>query len=173
MIDLPAITQRIDTSDLQNIKNQLAIRDRVNSDRYESTQLERRNPGLIFSEQSSPPLTDVVLSGLKYPLELDGNGGLKLSSNYDRVGEQIMEVLQTRIGERVYRPFLGIPELLFESIDEYTLAQTIKAQIGSVVPSGVELEVKVSLSEDGGAQITVFYSVEGSQPSLIKYSFNS
>ena len=171
MIDLPQITSRVDTTDLQNIKNQLALRDRINADRYESTQLERRNPSVVFSEQSSPSLADTALRGLKYPLELNGKGGLKLSSNYDRVGEQILEVLQTRIGERVYRPFFGIPELLFETIDEYTLAQTIRSQIGSVLPTGVELEVKVSLSEDGGAQIVVFYSVEGSQPALVKYAF--
>ena len=171
MIDLPQITSRVDTSDLQNIKNQLALRDRINADRYENNQLERRNPSVIFSEQSGLSLADTALRGLKYPLELNGKGGLKLSSNSDRVGEQILEVLQTRIGERVYRPFFGIPELLFETIDESTLAQTIRSQIGSVVPSGVELEVKVSLSEDGGAQIVVFYSVEGSQPSLIKYAF--
>ena len=171
MIDLPQITSRVDTNELQNIKNQLALRDRINADRYENTQLERRNPRVIFSEQSGSSLADTALRGLKYPLELNGKGGLSLSSNYDRVGEQILEVLQTRIGERVYRPFFGIPELLFETIDEYTLAQTIRSQIGSVVPTGVELEVKVSLSEDGGAQIVVFYSVEGSQPSLVKYSF--
>ena len=170
-MDFPKITARVDTLELQNIKNQLAIRERINSDNYEANQLERRNPVVIFSEQSSPSLAESALRGLTYPLELNGRGGLNLSSNYDRVGQQILEVLQTRIGERVYRPFFGIPELLFETIDEYSLAQTINSQIGSVLPSGVELQVKVSLSEDGSAQIVVFYSVEGSEPSMIKYAF--
>ena len=44
MIDLPQITSRIDTPELQNIKNQLALRDRINADNYENIQLERRNP---------------------------------------------------------------------------------------------------------------------------------
>ena len=170
-MDFPKITARVDTLELQNIKNQLAIRERINSDNYEVNQLERRNPVVIFSEQGSSSLAESALRGLTYPLELNGRGGLNLSSNYDRVGQQILEVLQTRIGERVYRPFFGIPELLFETIDEYSLAQTISAQIGSVLPSGVELQVKVSLSEDGSAQIVVFYSVEGSEPSMIKYAF--
>lgn len=170
-MDLPQIKPRIDTLELQRIKNQLALRDRINADNYEDNQLARRNPPVIFSEQSNPSLSDNALRGLMYPLKLDGKGGLSLSSNYDRVGQQILEVLQTRIGERVYRPFFGIPELLFETIDEYTLAQTIKSQIASAVPPGVELEVKVSLSEDGSASIIVFYSVEGSEPSLVKYAF--
>ena len=171
MTNLPQISSRIDTLELQKIKNQLALRDRINADRYENTQLERRNPGIVFSEQSSPSLAETALKGLTYPLELNGKGGLKLSSNYDRVGQQILEVLETRIGERVLRPFFGIPELLFETIDEYTLAQTIDSQISSVLPPGVELQVKVSLTEDGSARIAVFYSVEGSEPSLVKYSF--
>lgn len=171
MADLPKITARIDTPELQRIKNQLALRDRINADRYEQTQLERKNPSIIFSNQSSPSLSDATLRGLTYPIELNGKGGLKLSSNYERIGEQILEVLQTRIGERVYRPFFGIPELLFETIDEYSLAQTIKSQVSSSIPPGVELEVKVSLSEDGGANIVVFYSVEGSEPSLVRYAF--
>jgi phage baseplate assembly protein W len=165
------IQSRVDTAELINIKSQLALRERINADRYELNQFERRNPSVVFSEQSSPSIAENTLKGLSYPLELDGRGGLKLSSNYDRVGQQILEVLQTRIGERVFRPFFGIPELLFETIDEYSLAQTIRSQIGSVVPTGVELEVKVSLSEDGGAQIVVFYSVEGSQSALVKYAF--
>lgn len=165
------IRSRIDSEELAKIKNQFALRDRVNADRYELNTLERRNPPVIFSEQSNPSLSDSALRGLSYPLELNGSGGLKLSSNYDRVGQQILEVLQTRIGERVYRPFFGIPELLFETIDEYTLAQTLRSQIRSILPSGVELEVKVALLEDGSAQITVFYSIEGSQPALVKYAF--
>lgn len=170
-MDIPQIKPRIDTLELQRIKNQLALRDRINADNYENNQLARRNPPVIFSEQSGPSLSETALRGLKYPLQLDGKGGISLSSNYDRVGEQILEVLETRIGERVYRPFFGIPELLFETIDESTLSQTIKSQIVSSVPSGVQLEVKVSLAEDGSAVIVVFYSVEGSEPSLVKYAF--
>ena len=166
------ITARVDTVELSRIKNQLSLRERVNSDRYESNQLERRNPTLIFTDPNvSPSLSESALRGLKYPLELDGRGGLALSSNYDRVGQQILETLQTRIGERVYRPFFGVPEFLFETIDEYSLAQTIRSQLSASIPLSIDLDVRVSLSEDGGATVVVFYSVEGSEPSMVRYSF--
>lgn len=170
-MELPQITQRIDTPELQNIKNQFALRERINSDLYETNQLLRKNPNVIFSQQSQTSLTDSVLRGLKYPLELDGRGGLKLSSNYDRIEQQILEVLDTRIGERVYRPYFGIPETIFETIDENVLAQTIKSKILSSIPQGVELEVKVYLTEYGDATVFVAYSVEGSDSGLVKYSF--
>jgi phage baseplate assembly protein W len=171
--DFPEITSRIDTIELTAIKNQFALRDRINSDRYEITQIERRNPTAFFDQSSTPKaLTQTTLQGLKYPLELDGSGGLKLSSNYKRIGEQILELLETRIGERVYRPFLGTPELLFESIDEYALAQTLRSQLRAFLPTVTELDVRVTLREDGNANIVVFYSVEGSEQAMIRYSYS-
>jgi phage baseplate assembly protein W len=171
--DFPQITSRIDSEQLASIKNQFALRDRINADRYELTQIERRNPTTFFDLSSTPSaLTQTTLQGLKYPLELDGKGGLKLSSNYDRIGEQILELLETRIGERVYRPFLGTPELLFESIDEYALAQTLRSQLRAFLPTVTELEAKVTLREDGNANIIVFYSVEGSETAMVKYSYS-
>lgn len=169
----PQITSRIDSAELASIKNQFALRERINSDRYELDQIERRNPAIFFGDAAKPSdLTQSTLRGLKYPLELNENGGLKLSSGYDRIGEQILEVLETRLGERIYRPFFGIPEVIFETIDEYTLAQTIRSQLRAFLPSVQNLEVKVTLSEDGGAQIIVFYSVEGSENALVRYSFS-
>lgn len=170
----PEITSRIDSAELSAIKNQFALRDRINSDRYELTQIERRNPVVRPFDSTSRPsdLTQSALQGLKYPLELDGKGGLKLSSGYDRIGEQILEVLETRLGERAYRPFFGIPEVLFETIDEYTLAQTLRSQLRAFLPAVPNIEVRVTLSEDGGAQIIVFYSVEGSESAMVKYSFS-
>lgn len=169
----PQLSARIDTTELAKIKNQFALRERTNSDQYELNQARKKNPTLIFSDPGlSPTLSESSLRGLKYPLELDGKGGLVLSSNYDRVGEMILETLQTRIGERVYRPFFGVPELLFETIDEYSLAQTIRSQLNASIPLSIDLEVKVRLSEDGGATVVVFYSVEGSEPSMVRYSFS-
>jgi phage baseplate assembly protein W len=173
MNDFSQIASRIDSVELAAIKNQFSLRDRINSDRYEQNQYEQRNPAIIFDRFSKPSqLTQSTLLGLKYPLELDGQGGLKLSSGYDRVGEQILEVLETRLGERVYRPFFGIPEMLFESIDEYALALDIQSQLTAFIPILQSVDVRVSLSEDGSAQLFVFYSVEGSESSMVKYSFS-
>lgn len=171
MQNFPKPSPQIDSAELLRIKNNFALRERINSDRYELDVIERRSPTVFFSPIDQTSLAEGTLTGLKYPLELDGKGGLSLSTNYDRVGEQILEVLQTRFGERVYRPFFGIPELLFETIDESTLSQTIKSQIESSIPPGVELKVKVYLNELGEASIVVYYSVENSQTSIIKYKF--
>lgn len=173
MSQFSEISSRIDTIELSRIKNQFALRDRINSDQYEIIQREKQNPSVFFNAFSKPSdLSQSTMRGLKYPLELDGKGGLLLSSGYDRIGQQIIEVLETRLGERVSRPFFGIPEVLFESIDEYAMAQTIKSQLSAFLPEVPEIEVRVTVSEDGGAQVIVFYSVEGSESSMVKYSFS-
>lgn len=173
MQELPRIISRVDSEELSQIKNKFALRDRINSDRYELNQAEKRNPTLLLDETSTPSsLTQSALQGLKYPLELDGKGGIKLSSNYDRIGEAIREVLDTRIGERVYRPFFGTPEFLFEAIDEYVLAQSLRSRLLSSLPFLSTLSVNVALREDGTANIAVLYSVEGSESAIIRYSFS-
>lgn len=169
------LTQRIDTEELTRIKNTFQLKNRINADRYELNKLSKENPTILFNAGSTKEqfTSGATLQGLSYPLELDGKGGLKISSNYDRVGEQILEVLQTRIGERVFRPFFGIPELIFETIDEGILAQSIKSQIKASLPIEPELEVRVDIEEYGSAMIYVWYSIGGSDRSLVKYSFSA
>lgn len=171
-MEIEQIPARIDSLELAKIKNQFALRDRINADSYESNQLTRRNPRVSSVRTSQPePLSSATLRGLSYPLEVDGAGGLKLSSSYDRIGQQILEVLQTRVGERVFRPFFGLPEVLFETVDEYSLARTIQTQLEASLTFVPELSVNVSIDEEGRVQVRVFYSVEGLGTQIINYSF--
>lgn len=168
------LRSRVDSAELNRIKSKFASASRANAEFYESRQLERTNPRVIFTQPGSAEeaqLGENTLLGLSYPLELDGAGGLKLSSNYDRVAEQILEVLETRIGERVYRPFFGLPEILFETIDENTLAQSIKAQLEASLSVVPELSVQVRIDEQGSSDLYIWYSVGGLAPQLIKYTF--
>jgi len=167
------ITSRIDSVELSQIKNQFSLRERINSENFEANQFGRRNPAILFnSPKTSLNLSNSVLRGLAYPLRLDGKGGLEVSANYDRIGEQIIEVLETRIGERAYRPFFGLPETIFETINEYALAQTIRSQIEASLPIIPQLGVRVILEEDGKALILISYSVEGLEAQMIRYSFS-
>jgi hypothetical protein len=168
------LTNRIDTPELQSIKNNFAYSSRNNAELYEINQLQKKNPNVVFTQANSAraeQLSSQTLLGLTYPIRLDGAGGLALSNNYDRIEQQILEVLETRIGERVYRPFFGLPELIFETIDEYTLAQSIKAQLQASLPIVPELSVVVKIGEDGSSDLYVWYAVGGLQAQLVKYTF--
>lgn len=166
---------QIDSAELQRIKSNFQIADNIRSERADEIKRSRANPEIIRSGKVS---TDdkygtKSIKGLSYPLQLDGNGGLKTSSNYSRLSEQILEVLDTKVGERVYRQFFGLPELVFETISEAVLAQVIKKQLEQALPFDVELDVSVEIDENGSAVIYVGYSLEGSGRYIIKYSANN
>jgi hypothetical protein len=165
---------RIDTPELARIKNKFALRDRANSENSELIKREARNPAVTFNRLSTPDsLGAGTLRGLSYPLELDGSGGLKIASGLDRIGQAIREVFETRIGERIGSPFLGVRELLFETVSEDVEAQSIKRQILSAVPylSTDRLSVSLRLGEDGTCYILASYVVEGGENVLVDYSF--
>jgi phage baseplate assembly protein W len=166
---------QIDTEELKRIKQNFSISDNIRSERSENLKFSRENPEIIRSGRVS---TDskyggTSIKGLSYPLELNGAGGLKTSENFSRLSEQIREVLDTKVGERVYRQFFGLPELVFETISEAVLSQIIKKQLKEALPFDVELDVSVEIDEDGRSVIYVGYSLEQSGRYIIKYSANT
>ncbi len=62
-------------------------------------------------------------TGLSFPLQSNVQGGLKLSSEAQKVKEAIWLILRTDLGERVYRPDFGcrLSELAFAPINHDTL----------------------------------------------------
>jgi hypothetical protein len=170
---VPPLPSRIDSEELRKIKSLLSIRQNINAERFETNRYVKSNPSVIFDASSNVSnFSDSTLRGLSYPLKLDGNGGLALSSNMQRVEEQIREVLETRIGERIYRQYFGIPDVLFETISENILAETIKSRIQDSIPIAVDLNIETYFSEDGTCSIIVQVASESGERGLVKYSFN-
>lgn len=172
MPDYEFNSPRADSAELQRIKSNFQVSDNEKAEEYDNRDYLRKNPvvtesGIIsvdgqFSESS--------IKGLSYPLTLDGNGGLSVSYNYTRLSEQILEALETRIGERVYRQFFGIPELIFETVSEDLVSRTIKTQLESVLPFNIDLDVSVRISEEGNATIFVKYSLEEAGSYIVTHS---
>lgn len=173
---LPNLPNIIDSAQLARIKNNFLPRDRVNSEYSDQISALRQNPQVLFNDLSTPSsLSQGTMKGLTYPITVNESGGLSLSSGYERIGQQIFEVLDTRFGERVYRPFLGTPELLFETISESLLQQTIKSQILYAIPYLREDDVQVNaaMRDSGLCEVVVHYSTNGTNQGLVKYQFNS
>ncbi|UYE97327.1 virion structural protein [Cyanophage S-TIM54] len=175
MPDYEFKSPRADSDQLQRIKSNFQVSDNEKAEEFDNREYLRRNPvvtesGIIsvdgkFSESS--------IQGLSYPLALDGNGGLSVSSNYTRLSEQILEALETRIGERVYRQFFGIPELIFETISEDLVSKTIKTQLESILPFDIELDVSVKISEEGTSTVFIKYSIEGAGSYIVTHSLTN
>ncbi|MDZ8221747.1 MULTISPECIES: GPW/gp25 family protein [unclassified Nostoc] len=62
-------------------------------------------------------------TGLSFPLQTNVQGGIKLSSEAQKVKESIWLILRTDLGERLYRPDFGcrLSELAFAPLNKDTL----------------------------------------------------
>jgi phage baseplate assembly protein W len=79
-------------------------------------------------------MTEILGSGIAFPLRVDQRGAFALSTGEDDVSEAIEIILGTAPGERPMRPEFGcgIHNYTFESIDAYMLGK-------------VELEIREAL----------------------------
>ncbi|MEG4457114.1 GPW/gp25 family protein [Microcoleus sp. N9_A1] len=72
---------------------------------------------------SYPPQKDYIGAGLGFPLQVNVQGGIQLSTGTPNIEESIVIILRTDLGERVYRPNFGsrLSELVFEPMNVQTL----------------------------------------------------
>ncbi|MFM7363613.1 MAG: GPW/gp25 family protein [Cuspidothrix sp.] len=75
---------------------------------------------MVYSQQNE---RDYLGNGWAFPLQLNLQGGIKLSSDAQKVKESIWIILRTGVGERVYRPNFGsrLSELAFAPLNTDTL----------------------------------------------------
>ena len=69
------------------------------------------------------PQEDYIGAGLGFPLQVNVQGGVQLSTGTPNIEESIVIILRTDLGERVYRPNFGsrLSELVFEPMNVQTL----------------------------------------------------
>jgi uncharacterized protein len=69
--------------------------------------------------------TDILGSGVAFPLRVDRRGGLALVRAEEDITEAITIILGTAPGERPMRPEFGcgIHNYIFETVDAYTMAR--------------------------------------------------
>jgi uncharacterized protein len=69
--------------------------------------------------------SEIVGTGLAFPLRVDRQGAVALISGSDDINEAITLILSTAQGERPMRPLFGcgIHDYVFESIDAYTIGR--------------------------------------------------
>jgi phage baseplate assembly protein W len=69
------------------------------------------------------PQENYIGAGLGFPLQVNVQGGIQLSTGTPNIEESIVIILRTDLGERVYRPNFGsrLSELVFEPMNVQTL----------------------------------------------------
>ena len=106
--------------------------------------------------------------GLKYPLQTV-NGNLALANDMELIEQQIISVIETRPFERVMRSSYGFDPKIFDTLEPNAInARLYRAIIDEVDHvDALQIDGKISASNEGHYEITVKYSVDGiPQPSL-------
>ena len=113
--------------------------------------------------------------GLSYPLDLDGDGNLAVSTDYDLVREHIVSVIETRPFERVMRLSYGLPDQTFNVIQPEVIDAKIAMAIEREVTEIEDLRVfGVWLAgEDGIYDVSIFYSLNGVPQPKIELSLQA
>jgi len=105
-------------------------------------------------------------AGIRFPLQVDGQGRIVMSSHEDHVRESILLILQTAKGERVMRPDFGagLQSFVFEPMGGGTPAlvqHQVKKALVRLEPRIEVLSVEASTDpkQEGVLLINVSYKV--------------
>jgi len=105
-------------------------------------------------------MTELLGSGLSFPLSVDRRGGIALASGETDVDQAIEIILSTAPGERPMRPEFGcgVHDFVFDTIDAATVGRLeteIRRALDRWEPRIVLEEVDFDLSEMGEGRLLI------------------
>ena len=112
-------------------------------------------------------MTDILGSGLAFPLQVDHRGGLALTQGDEDIEQAIGLILSTVPGERPMRPEFGcdVHDLVFDTIDAAMVGKmdlAIRAALDRWEPriEVVAIDFDLSQTAHGRLLVTISYRVQ-------------
>jgi phage baseplate assembly protein W len=109
-------------------------------------------------------MTDILGTGLAFPLGVDRRGGLALARDEDDVEQAISIILSTAPGERPMRPEFGcgVHDYVFDVVDAGTLGrmeEQIRTALSRWEPriDVLDIDFEHDASADGPLAVTIGY----------------
>jgi phage baseplate assembly protein W len=105
-------------------------------------------------------VTDIIGSGIAFPLQVDRRGGIALARDEQDIDQAIQLILGTAPGERPMRPEFGcgVHDFVFDSIDANTIGQmeeAIRIALERWEPRIEVSAVSFDLSQAGAGLLTI------------------
>jgi phage baseplate assembly protein W len=124
-------------------------------------------------------MSEILGSGLAFPLQVDARGALALAAGEDDIEQAIGLILGTAPGEREMRPEFGcaVHDLVFDTIDAAMIGRletAIRTALDRWEPRIELMEIDFDLSEvvEGRLLITLAYRVRATnQQNNLVYPF--
>lgn len=112
-------------------------------------------------------LSDILGTGFRFPMGVDGRGGLAMASQEKDIDESIRIILSTAVGERHMRPMFGcrIHELVFAPSNATTwglMQQYVEEALGWWEPriEVMNIEVEPDTSDTSRLMVNILYKVK-------------
>ena len=105
-------------------------------------------------------MTEIIGSGLAFPLQVDRRGGIALARDETDIEQAIELILGTAPGERPMRPEFGcgVHDFVFDTIDANTMGnmeQAIREALRRWEPRIEVTDVEFDLSQSGSGLLTI------------------
>lgn len=124
---------------------------------------QRLNPGSPYTRYKINSVPE--RRGLSFPLELDGNGGLKTSIDSDLTREHILSVLTTLPHERVMRQSYGLPNQVLNAAEpdlvDLQIRRSLEEEVQEVESFQVESNSTLTDLEAGLYGVNVYWTYNG------------
>jgi len=111
-------------------------------------------------------MTEILGSGLAFPLHLDQRGALALADGEEDIAQAIEVILSTAPGERPTRPEFGceVHDLVFDMVDAAMVGKidiAVRDALARWEPriEVTEIDFDLSLVDDGRLDITIRYRI--------------
>lgn len=112
------------------------------------------------------------MSHVDYPFRIDGRGRSGLTDDRDHIRDMVEQVLFTSPGERVNRPTFGcgLLQLVFQPNSEpleIAVQATVQASLQQWLGALIAVDQVRVVAEDAVLQVTVGYTIRGTQESRV------
>ena len=102
-----------------------------------------------------------ILRGVDFPLCLDGKGNLTVATDANLIASHIIHMILVPPGDNPMRPTVGIPDRLFDSIQDFSLyASDVQRRLTQEIPQA-SIQVTSSFDESGEGLLNVVWSYQG------------
>lgn len=109
-------------------------------------------------------ITDIG-STLSFPFRVDASGGLAIARTPEQIArEGIIDVIETRPGDRVLVPRYGVGDFVFSAVNagfQIRLKHQLEREILERVPAVGEVEITVEVGDRNEVNIFVDYQLRG------------
>jgi phage baseplate assembly protein W len=113
----------------------------------------------------------MTLTGFTYPLQINAEGGISLSSDADYIEQQIRSYVETELGERLGLPKYGLPDYLFQTYQAVGfIARDLETKLPTFIPQAT-LSCRAEINDSGEASVEIDWTYLEEEQSILIFNF--